>query len=111
MTFFINLPVPPSTNNLFINVASRGRVKSKEYKAWITEAGLMLNVQRPKPIRGKVAIDIKVPVNNRRDLSNHLKAIEDLLVGMSLIDDDRHIVDIHMAWHNSPDAIVSVSEA
>ncbi len=114
MTFRVRLPVPPSTNSLFVSFRDRGtirRAKTKEYKAWITAAGFMLNTQRPKPIKGRVNVWIGIPRNNRRDLDNHLKAIFDLLVGHSLIEDDRKIERIAAIWHDEKDAVVEVTKA
>lgn len=114
MTFTIRLPVPPSTNALFTTFHNgRGieRAKTKAYKAWITAAGWAINTQRPKPIKGRVNVWVGIPRNNRRDLDNHLKAIFDLLVGMSLIEDDRKIERIAAVWHNEPEAHVEVTAA
>ena len=114
MTFTVRLPVPPSTNALFVTFNNRHgieRAKTKEYKAWITAAGWALNVQRPKPMKGHVRLDISVPLNRRRDLDNHLKAILDLLVGHSLIEDDRKVDDLRIQWHvGEPEAIINCSE-
>lgn len=100
----VKLPVPPSTNALFVSFIDRSgtkaRAKTKEYKAWITAAGFMLNTQRPAPIKGPVAVAISVPRNRRRDLDNHLKASLDLLVGHSLIEDDRIIETLTIGWHD-----------
>lgn len=108
--FQVQLPVPPSTNNLFTSFADRGgvhRKKTKEYMGWIKAAGWMLNIQRPQPIKGRVNVSIMAPRNNRRDLDNHVKALLDLLVGHSLIEDDRKIERLDICWHeNGPDAIV-----
>ena len=114
--FTVWLPVPPSTNALFVTFKARGgieRAKTKEYKAWITAAGLMLNVQRPIPIKGRVEVEVMVKRNNRRDLDNHLKALMDLLVGHSLIEDDRRIEKLTICWHDMPgdDAMVCVAPA
>jgi Holliday junction resolvase RusA-like endonuclease len=106
MTFTVRLPVPPSTNALFVTFKQRGgieRAKTKEYKAWIEAAGWALNVQRPQPIKGRVTVRIAVPKNNRRDLDNHLKAVLDLLVGHSLIEDDRKIDNLQIWWHAQPE--------
>jgi Holliday junction resolvase RusA-like endonuclease len=100
--FTVRLPVPPSTNELFVTFRQRGgieRAKTKTYKAWIEAAGWALNVQRPQPIKGHVSLDISVPLNRRRDLDNHLKALLDLLVGHSLIEDDRKVDDLRIQWH------------
>ena len=116
VTFTVRLPVPPSTNALFVTFRDRGgirRAKTKEYLSWITAAGFMLNTQRPKPIKGRIEVEIMVKRNNRRDLDNFLKAILDLLVGHSLIEDDRKIESLHIWWHEQPhdDAYVSVKAA
>ena len=113
--FTIRLPVPPSTNALFVTFNNRHgieRAKTKEYKAWIEAAGWALNAQRPQPIKGRIYIKISVPRNNRRDLDNHLKAILDLLVGHSLIEDDRKVDDLRICWHDTElDAVISCAPA
>lgn len=100
--FTVKLPVPPSTNALFVTFNNgRGieRAKTKLYKAWIEAAAWELNTQRPQPIKGRVDLEIWVPRNNRRDLDNHLKALLDLLVGHSLIEDDRKVEALSIQWH------------
>lgn len=107
--FTVRLPVPPSTNSLFVTFKQRGgieRAKTKEYKAWITAAGWALNVQRPQPVKGRVIVNIHVPRNNRRDLDNHLKALLDLLVGHSLIEDDRKIEHLAISWWDDKEAML-----
>lgn len=83
------LPIPTSTNKLFKNVRGRGRVKTKEYESWIEEAGWKLITQRQKPIRGPVEIEYLVGDDTGADLSNLIKATEDLLVRHRLIEDDK----------------------
>lgn len=105
MTFTVRLPVPPSANELFVTFPDRGgmrRGKTKIYKAWLTAAGWCLNAARCQPIKGPVMLELLCPENGRRDLSNHLKATEDLLVGMSLIEDDRCKIvrRIILDWHS-----------
>lgn len=112
--FTLRVPVPPSANALFVTFRDRGgirRARTKEYKAWATAAGFMVNAQRPNRVAGKVNVRILVPRNNRRDLSNHVKAVEDLLVGLQLIDDDRHVQRLDVEWHDLTDCIVEVSPA
>jgi len=114
MTFTVRLPVPPSTNALFVTFKQRGgieRAKTKTYKAWIEAAGWAINTQRPQPIKGRVQMRIRVPRNNRRDLDNHLKALLDLCVGHSLIEDDRKIEDLHICWHDAADALIHCEAA
>lgn len=109
--FTVELPVPPSTNNLFVNVGKR-RVASDEYNAWRDLAGYRLNLQHVQPIKGAVEIDMAVPRNRRRDLDNFWKATLDLLVNHKLIEDDRNIERLTLAWHDEKrEAVVIVRAA
>lgn len=91
--FLVSLPVPPSVNNLFANKRSGGRYKTKEYRAWIQEAGWTVNLQKPAPVHGKYKFFLTLP-KIKGDASNRIKAAEDLLVSLGLVDDDRHCVDV-----------------
>ena len=91
----ICLPMPPSTNVLFAGNGKR-RYKTKEYAAWIEEAGYALNRQKPEPIRGKVRllIEIAEPKDAKsRDCSN-------LLVRHGIIegDDQRYVRSVTAKW-------------
>ncbi len=83
------VPTPPSTNNLFRNNVSGGRVKTQEYQAWEKWAGMEIMAQRPGKIQGKVVLDFfhgnRSPI---ADCSNYIKALEDLLVSMGIIEGD-----------------------
>lgn len=112
--FTVRVPVPPSANALFVTFRDRGgirRARTREYKAWANAAGFMVKAQRPNRIAGKVDVRILIPRNNRRDLSNHVKAVEDLLVGMQLIDDDRHVQSLDVQWHDQGECLVVVTPA
>ncbi len=102
MTYYVN--PPPSVNNLFFN-GRKGRVKSSEYRLWQLTAGLQLNVQRAKPIAGRVEVDYSVPRNNKRDLGNYEKALSDLLVRQKIIEDDRQIERIVMRWQDNNEQV------
>ncbi len=85
----INLPAPPSSNNMFMNVKGRGRVRTAEYNAWIRAAVLMISFQRAKPVPSPVSIVLRVgKINAASDLSNRLKAAEDVLVKNGIITND-----------------------
>jgi Holliday junction resolvase RusA-like endonuclease len=96
----LHLPTPPSANHLFANVPGRGRVPSRECVAWKKAAGFALIAQRPIAVHGPVEIALVVEENARRDLSNHLKCVEDLLVTHNVIDGDRCKIvrKITMEW-------------
>jgi Holliday junction resolvase RusA-like endonuclease len=91
-----SIPVPPSVNNLFVNVPKVGRVKSKAYREWITAAGWMLRTQRPGSINGPFAVTIRLPVKVRSDLDNLAKPILDLMVAHKITSDDRRCEDLHI---------------
>lgn len=108
----IHIPVPPSTNNLFANVAKRGRVRSERYNAWLRVAGTELNLQRPQPIAGLVSVDLMMKrPNASSDIDNRIKAALDLLVLHRLIEDDKNIVDVRARWGAVDDCIVTVKAA
>ena len=48
------LALPPSANQLFANVASKGRVRSERYRAWAQVAGWQIKTQRPVRLRAMV---------------------------------------------------------
>lgn len=96
------LPIPPSTNNLYVNRRGSlsGRRKGAEYALWLHAAGWAVKLQAgafmPPLISGLVAVDIQAPLNRRRDLDNSLKALLDLLVKMCIISDDNLIDDLRI---------------
>lgn len=96
----LDLPYPPTTNNLYRSLPGRGRVKTERYKTWLRAAGNEVLAQKQKPIKGKVVLAILLgrPDNRRRDISNTIKAIEDLLVEHRLIEDDCHVEQLVVAW-------------
>jgi len=99
---WLTLPFPPSTNNLFVNVPKRGRVRSSRYDQWLKEAGWELQSQRPRKMGGKVAVTICLcPVDKRRrDADNGAKSVLDLLVKHGVIegDDSRFVRKVTTQW-------------
>lgn len=96
----LNLPLPPSTNELFFNLPKGGRAKTRAYESWIEEAGWELKRQKQKPVKGRVSIEYLVSEDTGCDLGNLEKAATDLLVTHNLIEgDSRKIVrEITMRW-------------
>lgn len=98
----INLPFPPSTNNLFIN-SRKGRFRSQKYDSWIMEAGNEILRQRPSKVAGPVILLFEFQDGydaRRRDISNLIKAPEDLLVSHRIIeaDDQFTVRKISASW-------------
>lgn len=111
MTQVLHLPTPPSVNNLFKNIA-RGRAKTERYEAWIAEAGLKLNLQRPRLVRGPFLVTMVFvrPDLRRRDLDGMIKAPLDLLVKHGVVQDDHLCQSIRLSWSDSaPDKNGGVS--
>lgn len=87
MIFTAELPLPPSSNMMFINspnLKGKGRFPSPAYKRWKKEAGRQLLEAwnaADRPIIGKpYAVHIELNVNHQGDIANREKAITDLLV-------------------------------
>lgn len=90
----LNLPLPPSTNELYRNVPGRGRVKSTAYKQWIKAATSELWGQKPQGgfpfFPDAFSVLVLVPLTMRGDCDNRLKApIDFLKKGVGCIPDDR----------------------
>ena len=98
----LSLPYPPSTNQLYRTAGygrdgkRRGRIKTQRYLTWLRAAGNEVLAQRQKPLRGPVvlAINVRAPDKRRRDISNLIKAVEDLLVEHGLIQDDSNVAKL-----------------
>jgi len=98
----ITLPFPPSVNDMFVNAPGKGRVKSKKYASWTTEAMWSIKSQKIKPIEGEVSISIGLVAPNRRpmDADNRVKAILDAITGAGVIQDDnnRFVRRLSVEW-------------
>lgn len=103
----IKLPWPPSLSKCFTNVKGRGRVPTKEYKAWTEHALWEIASQKPRKFAGEVSIWIGLvaPDKRRMDADNRLKATLDVLVKSGIIQDDSNRVlrRISVEWLASGD--------
>jgi hypothetical protein len=92
MTF--DLPMPPSVNNMYATFNGR-RIPSREFKAWKLAAGAALGSQYAAmgspALHRPVALSIRLGLNYRGDISNRIKAVEDLLVDTLEMPNDRYI--------------------
>lgn len=95
----LKVPIPPTTNHLYLNVKGKGRVKTKAYRVWQEQAGWLNSKAKWQPFTGLVAIEITVPTDRRRDLDNYLKALCDLLQYMGILKNDSQIEDLRI-WRN-----------
>jgi Holliday junction resolvase RusA-like endonuclease len=87
----VAVPMPPSTNTLFINIPGRGRVKNGKYRTWQLEAIPILRTSLT-PIQGAVKMHYHLSLGTsfRGDISNRIKALEDAVVEAGIIEGDTH---------------------
>lgn len=95
----INLPYPPTTNNLYMNVGKH-RIRTKRYDAWLKEGAAMIAQQRPEKVSGPYSLLLRAvrPDRRARDLGNLEKPVSDLLVKCGIVRDDSDACTITMAW-------------
>lgn len=93
---------PPSTNNLYINVRGRGRIRSDRYRTWLNAAGWDVVRAKAKLHDGPVKVTILVRKSNRRsDVDNRAKACLDLLVKQGVLIDDSQIQSLTVEWSDA----------
>lgn len=92
--------IPPSLNNIYVNVPGKGRVKSSRYRTWKTAAGWDVKLARIVQIGGPVHLSIIVekPRGVRSDISNRIKPLEDLLTDMDVLVDDSQVMKVSAEW-------------
>lgn len=91
--------LPPSTNHLY--PGRMRRFKSKEYKAWI-ERVLPVLRGHAQPLTYPVAITfvVRERMNSQADISNRIKATEDLMKTAGVIHNDnvKHVTDVRIQY-------------
>ncbi|MDE2103461.1 MAG: RusA family crossover junction endodeoxyribonuclease [Patescibacteria group bacterium] len=113
----LNLPIPPSLNASYRNVAGVGRVKTDVLRRWIALAEWAAKAELVKQSRAQpvFASDVSVDIlierpNARRDLDNCAKAVLDLCTKLKVWDDDKRVIDLHLRWAPIDGCTVTVSE-
>lgn len=94
--------VPPSTNGLYFNRPGKGRVRTDRYRVWLQAAGW--DMKRYHNIKFNEPVELHITLGKLRansDMSNRIKAVEDLLVTHKIIPGDTiqwvRVVSICMA--------------
>jgi Holliday junction resolvase RusA-like endonuclease len=90
----VQMPFPPSVNSMFNQANGQQRFPTKAYKDWKTETEWKLLANKPGRVPGPVRLLFEVEEKDRRqrDITNHLKAPEDMLVKLGVIDGDHSAV-------------------
>lgn len=99
----IELPWPPSVNASTRNVSGKGRVKTKEYKAWREQAEWLLRVRHKKERLStnkgySCRIVASRPDRRRRDIDNFIKPVVDALVASGVVPDDCQMEKVCAKW-------------
>ena len=104
--------LPPSVNHLYGKSRKYVYISTKA-RAWQRHAGAELNIQKPGRVVGtySMTIELSRPDNRRRDASNYVKTLEDLLVRHGVVDDDSLAQSVTSKWVTSDVACRVVVEA
>ncbi len=98
MLIFKDIRCPPSLNNLYPTHGTK-RVRSSEYRAWISAAGWEIKLQWQRqggqPIEGAYRIAVVAHLLQRRDPDNLWKALLDLLVELGITKGDAAAYNRH----------------
>lgn len=93
------VPVPPSVNECFRNLAGRGRVKTLKYDNWRAHAVTSIRGQHVIPVAGRVLVIFGVErSSNSADIDNRIKAMLDAIVEAKVIEDDSLVTGFAAAW-------------
>lgn len=128
--------IPPTANHhakKIVRVGQWSRLADKPELVAAREMldGLLLHHQPAEPVRGPVALEVeftwpwrkgdsqrlrsrgRVPHTSKPDLSNAIKNLEDRLVALRFIDDDRSVVRLALTkfWGNEPGIVVRIEPA
>lgn len=99
MSTVIILPRGISNNDLWM-IAGRRLIKTPEYRAWLIECGWEIRRQKVKPVKGHYRLQIEAlkTGGRRQDIGNLIKATDDLLVGMQIVEDDSLEDEVNCKW-------------
>ncbi len=97
----LTLPImPPSTNNLFVNVPGKGRIKSAEYNRWINQAGMLIKAQCRERMSSRANVSIFIEEKQGADIDNRIKPVLDLLVKVGVLagDSAKFVRSVSATW-------------
>jgi len=103
LKYEVTIPIPPSVNQLYRNVAGKGRASTRKYRQWKADVTWLLINELPKLVAPvKIGVTIKGGTGFRRnsDISNRIKATEDALVAAGRLEDDnvQHVTEVRARY-------------
>lgn len=83
------IPYPPSNNALW-RVSGNRVYPTAAYKKWVEEAGWIIKSQKVSKLTGPVVVSYFAhkPDARKRDLGNLIKALDDILQAIGIIEND-----------------------
>lgn len=117
----ISIPtMPPSVNYAYAtDWQTKRRFKTKKCRDWEAEAGWWVNARKNKEtLKGDVKVTYTFQRKRKKDgtpmkadVSNYIKAPEDLLVSCGVIADDSLVMSFTAQWSDDVEGVVIVVEA
>jgi crossover junction endodeoxyribonuclease RusA len=109
------LPFPVPLSACFTNVKGKGRVPTRRYSDWQTEALWSIKAQNPVKFTGriKLLVELVSPDKRERDAGNNDKAVCDILVKAGIIVDDsnKYVREVTYRWLECGDPCTVTIEA
>lgn len=104
---------PPSLNKLWAHVThvpGKGRVRSKEYNAWVSLAGWELKIQMVgiPMICCRYNMELHVPIS-RRDTGNWEKAISDACQKVGVVSNDGNVHELRVVPSERSNCLVKLT--
>jgi crossover junction endodeoxyribonuclease RusA len=95
-------PYPPSVNALYRRAPQGGMFKTAKWKSWRVDTMKFMRAQGAEVCEfdGPVKVEYIVarPDRRRRDVTNLIKALDDMLEELGVVSNDCQIVDCRIAW-------------
>ncbi len=101
VAYRFELPLPPSTNDLYVPVARGRLVLSKSARQYKTGAGLVVQSHGYAPFKGKVWVQVDI-YRAHGDVDNFAKCLLDTFKGI-VYRDDKQVTHFGMDLHDEKD--------
>lgn len=107
----LNLPFPPSANNLLVDISGRGRIPTEHYEKWRICALKAIAQSRLRRIPASVEISILFKDGpGRRDIGHLAKVCVAILVEKGIIEDDNSKIlrKLTLGWGDVSGAAIEI---
>lgn len=101
----LDLPFPPSTNQIWRRSAKTGMHLSKDYRDWKVQCDRHIMAQRAYPLGRKIIGPCEAHIwlnmsmaRSGSDIDNRVKAVLDYLQRIELLDNDKLVMKLTVEW-------------